>query len=106
MPTRIFIWVTPEEKILGNNFLKKNFTLLFTLKLNLSFYPPIFIPALFTSQHYFESRFYKNSNFYFNENFQFPNYYYLTSLWMNIFISSLNLSYENDFSECRELDVY
>jgi hypothetical protein len=47
-------------------------------KLNLSFYPPIFIPALFTSQHYFESRFYKNSNFYFNENLQFPNYYFLT----------------------------
>ena len=47
-------------------------------KLNSSFYPSLFIPALFTSQHYFESRFYKNSNFYFNENLQFPNYYYLT----------------------------
>ena len=47
-------------------------------KLNLSFYPLLFIPALFTSQHYFESRFYKNLNFYFNEQLQFPNYYYLT----------------------------
>ena len=27
-PTKIFIWVTPEEKILGSNFLKKSFTLL------------------------------------------------------------------------------
>ena len=26
VPTKIFIWVTPEEKMLGNNFLKKNFT--------------------------------------------------------------------------------
>ena len=25
VPTRIFIWVTPEEKILGISFLKKNF---------------------------------------------------------------------------------
>ena len=28
VPTNIFIWVTPEEKILGNNFLKKILTFL------------------------------------------------------------------------------
>ena len=58
-------------------------------KLNLSIYPSIFIPALFTSQHYFESRFYKNSNFYFNENFQFPNYYYLTFFFGFLFFTFL-----------------
>ena len=29
----MFIWVTPEEKILGNNFLKNNFILLLFLNL-------------------------------------------------------------------------
>ena len=33
VPIKILIWVTPDEKILGNNFLKKNFTLLSTLNL-------------------------------------------------------------------------
>ena len=37
VPTKIFIWVTPEEKMLGNNFLKKNLTLLEILKSNLNF---------------------------------------------------------------------
>ena len=88
-------------------------------KLNSSFYPSLFIPALFTSQHYFESRFYKNSNFYFNENFQFPNYYYLTFFFgflfftflfvtrfqhfFRNFLTSLNnkttVSYKNNFSK-------
>ena len=35
VPTKIFIWVTPEDKILGNSFLKKNFTLLLKVKLKL-----------------------------------------------------------------------
>lgn len=58
-------------------------------KLNLSFYPTLFIPVLFTSQHYFESRFYKNSNIYFNENLQFPNYYYLTFFFGYLFFTFL-----------------
>ena len=36
VPTRMLICVTPEEKILGKSFLKKNFTLLSILKLKLS----------------------------------------------------------------------
>ena len=70
-------------------------------KLNLSFYPPIFIPALFTSQHYFESRFYKNSNFYFNENFQFPNYYYLTFFFGFLFFTFLL----RDIYERRDISI-
>ena len=58
-------------------------------KLNSSFYPSLFIPALFTSQHYFESRVYKNLNFYFNENLQFPNYYYLTFFFGFLFFTFL-----------------
>ena len=35
----MFICVTPDEKILGSNFLKKNFTLLLILKLNVDMIP-------------------------------------------------------------------
>ena len=34
VPTKIFIWVTPEDKMLGKSFLKKNFTLLLSFKFN------------------------------------------------------------------------
>ena len=37
VPTKIFIWVTPEENILGNNFLKNIFILLEILNLILTF---------------------------------------------------------------------
>ena len=70
-------------------------------KLNLSFYPPIFIPALFTSQHYFESRFYKNSNFYFNENLKFLNYYYLTFFFGFLFFTFLL----RDIYETRDISI-
>ena len=33
VPTNIFIWVTPEENILGKSFLKKSFTLLLIINL-------------------------------------------------------------------------
>ena len=36
VPTKIFIWVTPEEKMLGSNFLKKILTLLSILNDKLS----------------------------------------------------------------------
>ena len=70
-------------------------------RLNLSFYPFLFIPALFTSQHYFESRFYKNLNFYFNENFQFPNYYYLTFFFGFLFFTFLL----RDIYERRDISI-
>ena len=34
VPTKIFICVTPEDKMLGKSFLKKNFALLLNLVLN------------------------------------------------------------------------
>ena len=37
VPTKIFIWVTPEENILGKSFLKNNFTFFEILKLNFNF---------------------------------------------------------------------
>ena len=33
VPTKILIWVTPEEKMLGKSFLKKNLTLEVTFNL-------------------------------------------------------------------------
>ena len=47
VPTKIFIWVTPEEKILGNSFLKKFFTLLFILNLNLNLNDSNFLTNLY-----------------------------------------------------------
>ena len=35
VPTKILIWITPDEKILGKSFLKKNFTFFFTFFLKL-----------------------------------------------------------------------
>ena len=41
-PTKMLIWVTPDEKILGSNLRKKNFTflsiLILTLKIGLKFF--------------------------------------------------------------------
>ena len=37
VPTKIFICVTPDEKILGSNFLKKNFNFLSIFTLNENF---------------------------------------------------------------------
>ena len=34
VPTKILIWVTPDENILGTSFLKKNLILLLNLNLN------------------------------------------------------------------------
>ena len=42
VPTKIFIWVTPEEKILGSNFLKKSLTLLSILNEKLNFRSKVF----------------------------------------------------------------
>ena len=36
VPTKILICVTPDEKMLGSNFLKNSFTLLFELNLKLN----------------------------------------------------------------------
>ena len=43
VPTKIFIWVTPEEKMLGSNFLKKILTLLSILICNLNLGENIFL---------------------------------------------------------------
>jgi len=51
VPIKIFICVTPEEKILGSNFLKKVLTLL-----------PILICSLNSGEKYFFTKKYKNVN--------------------------------------------
>ena len=38
VPTKIFIWVTPEENMLGNNFLKNNLTSFEILNLQFKFW--------------------------------------------------------------------
>ena len=42
VPTKIFIWVTPEENILGNNFLKKDFYFVRNFKFNFDIWLIIF----------------------------------------------------------------
>ena len=51
VPTKIFIWVTPDEKILGNSFLKKILVFL-----------SILISSLILGEKYFFINKYKNIN--------------------------------------------
>ena len=51
VPIKMFIWVTPEEKILGSNFLKKVLIL-----------PSILIYNLNLGEKYFFTNKYKNIN--------------------------------------------
>ena len=70
------------------------------IKFKLSYIPAVFIPILFTSQHYFENRFYRNSNIYFDQNLGIQNYY-LLSMFLGYFFISLLLK---DIYERRSLN--